>query len=187
MSRYLETTPEQKQKILNKILYFKSNSPYISNGDIIQIQTGEIVSYGIVTLPDCDLVQGNTRYVDFIELRELREDLGNGDLRGLIKKNKSDSHFLFLSLELENDSFTDLAAILKSKHRIVCHGNDSEKYPCVTNRIKYSDSLQIDKIECSVNYICSLLNPYKSEFAQRKSSHDSRVGIPNIYKYFLTD
>jgi CheY-like chemotaxis protein len=185
-----ETSAEQKRKILNKILYFKSNSPSISNGDIIKIQIEETVSYGIIISPDCDLAQGNTRYIEFIELRGLREDLGNSSLRSQIKLNKSESHFLFLSLELAENSFTDLVAIFKSKNRIVCCGNDSDKYPCVNDRIRYKDSnqqLQIDKSDCSVTYICSLLNPYKAEFAQRKSSHDSRVGIPSVYKYFATD
>jgi CheY-like chemotaxis protein len=182
-----ETNPEEKKKILNKILYFKSNSPYISNGDIFRIEIGETISYGIVTSPDCDLFQNKTKYVDFVELREIRDDLGNGSLRGQIEKNKSESHFLFLSLELENNTFTDLAAILKSKNRIVCCNKDAEKYPCVTNRIKYADSLQIDNTDCTLTYICSLLNPYKSEFAQRKSSHDSRVGIPPVYEYYTTN
>lgn len=179
-----DTDANEKKKILNKILYFKSNSPYINNGDIFRIQMGDTISYGIVTSPDCDLFQNKTKYIDFVELRKFQEDLGNGSLRTQIKNNKSDSHFLFLSLELENNTFTDLVAILKSKNRIVCCNKDAEKYPCVTNRIKYTDSLQIDNTDCTLTYICSLLNPYKSEFAQRKSSHDSRVGIPPVYEYY---
>ncbi len=181
-----QTTTEQKQKILNKIIYFKSNSPYVSNSDIIKIQVGENISYGIVISPDCDLAQSKTKYIEFIELRELKEDLGNSKLREQIAKNNSDSHFYFLSLELEENSFTDLVAILKSKNRITCCNNDSEKYPCVINRIKYSESFQIDKTNCSVSYVCSLLSPYKAEFAHKKSAHDSRVGIPSVYKYFST-
>lgn len=182
-----ETNSDEKKKILNKTLYFKSNSPYICNGDIFKIEIGENVSYGIVTSPDCDLFQKNTKYIDFVELRKLQDDLGNGDLRSKIKKNKSESHFYFLSLELEENSFTELVAILKSKHRIVCYDNDAEKYPSVKNRIKYTDSMKIDEKDCSLTYICSLLNPYKSEFAQRKSSHDSRVGVPEVYNYFAND
>ena len=182
-----ETNQDEKKKILNKILYFKSNSPYICNGDIFKIEIGENVSYGIITSPDCDLFQKNTKYIDFVELRKLQDDLGNGDLRKKIQHNKSESHFYFLSLELEENSFTELVAILKSKHRIVCHDNDADKYPSVRNRIKYADSVKIDEKDCSLTYICSLLNPYKSEFAQRKFTHDSRVGIPEIYRYFAND
>lgn len=182
-----ETNSDEKKKILNKILYFKSNSPNICYGDIFKVESGESISYGIVTSPDCDLFQNKTKYIDFVELRELKEDLGKAELIKIIRKNSSDSHFYFLSLELEENSFTDLVAILKSKHRIVCHDNDAEKYPSVKDRIKYSNSLKIDGADCSLTYICSLLNPYKSEFAQRKSSHDSRVGIPGIYKYFAND
>lgn len=183
-----ETTPQEKQKILNKILYFKSNSPYISYGDIFKLQVGDNVSYGIIASPDCDLAQGKTKYIEFIEFREFAENLGNADERSRIKRNNSESHFLFLSLELEDSKFTDLVAILKSKHRIVCQNNDSkEKYPNVANRVNYADSFQIDKENCTISYICSVLNPYKSEFAQKKSSHDSRVGIPSVYKYYMTD
>lgn len=177
----------QKQQILNKILYFTSNSPYISNGDIFKITSNETFSYGIVTSPDCDLFQNKTKYIDFVELRELNESLGNSSLRKQIENNSSESHFFFLSLELETGLYSNLIAILKSKSRIICKGNDADKYPCVNDRIKYSDSLQIEGSDCSLTYICTLLNPYKAEFFQRKSSHDSRVGIPSIYKYYAAD
>lgn len=182
-----ETTPEQKQKILNKILYSKTNSPYISNGDIIRIQSGDEISFGIISTPDCDLANSKSKYIEFIELKPLANNLGNSSVIGSIKSNTSDSHFLFLSLELATDTFTDLVAIFKSKNIIVCQGNDAEKYPSVTSRIMYSDTLQIDKTNCTIAYLCSLVNPYKAEFTQKKSSHDSRVGIPSVYKYFKTN
>lgn len=178
------TTTEQKQKILNKILYSKTNSPYIGNGDIIKIQSGDVISYGIISTPDCDLANGKSKYIEFVELKPFEENLGNASVMGNIKSNTSESHFLFLSLELTRNVFTDLVAILKSKNVIVCQGNDAAKYPSVTNRVRYADALQIDKSNCSVTYVCSLVNPYKAEFTQRKSSHDSRVGIPSVYKYF---
>jgi CheY-like chemotaxis protein len=178
------TSPAQKQKILNKILYSISNSPFINNGDIFKIQSAENISYGIITSPDCDLAQGKTKYIDFVELREQNDNLGNTDERSRIQKNNSDSHFLFLSLELTKNSFTDLVGILKSKNVIVCQNNDAPKYPSVLNRIKYSDSFNVDQSACRITYLCSLVNPYKAEFSQRKTSHDSRVGIPSVYKYF---
>lgn len=179
-----QTTPEEKQKILNKILYSKSNSPFINNGDILKIQSGESISYGIITSPDCDLAQGKSKYIEFIELKPFEDNLGNSSERGSIKSNTSESHFLFLSLELSPNIFTDLVGVFKSKNIIVCQGNDAEKYPTVTNRIRYTNTLQIDKANCLITYICSLVNPYKAEFSQRKSSHDSRVGIPSVYRYF---
>jgi hypothetical protein len=178
------TTPEQKQKILSKILYSKTNSLFIRNCDIIKIQNGNTFSYGIITTPDCDLTQGKSKYIEFVELKSFSDTLGNSSERGYIKSNTSESHFLFLSLELSPNVFTDLVGVLKSKNIIVCQGNDADKYPSVINRIKYSDSLQIDKSTCLVTYICSLVNPYKAEFIQRKSTHDSRIGIPSVYKYF---
>ncbi len=182
-----QTTPEDKQKILNKILYSRSNSPFVGNSDIVRIQVGETTTYGIITTPDCDLANGKSKYIEFIELRPLNDELGNGDERTKIKSNSSESHFFLLSLDLLTNGFTDLVAVLKSKNILVAQGNDHEKYPSVQNRIKYTDQLQIDKSNCTITYLCSLVNPYKAEFVQRKTTHDSRVGIPSIYKYYKTN
>ena len=64
----LQTSIDEKRKIINKILYYKSIPDFISNGDIIKINMGEQRCYGFVATPDCDLSQNNTRYIEFIEL-----------------------------------------------------------------------------------------------------------------------
>lgn len=179
-----QTTPEQKSKILSKILYYRSNSTFISNGDIFKIQIGESTSYGITVTPDCDLAQGKTKYIEFIKLVEngiIALALSGDEIKK--QAHKLDSHFYLPSVQLPEGGMVDLVAILKSKNILVCCNKDAAKYPSVTFRIKYSDTFKIDNMESKITYLCSLVNPYKAEFSQRKSAHDSRVGIPSVYQY----
>lgn len=174
---------ESKKIILNKILYNHSNPKYISNCDVIKITSGEYVHYGIIVTPDCDLSGCKTKYLEYIELRVFADDLGNADVRRDIKSNNSENHFYFVSLLKEASVFIDMVAVFKSKRILISINNDSDKHPAIKNRAEYNSGFQLENTSCQVAYVCSLVNPYKSEFLHKKHSHDSRVGIPEIFKY----
>lgn len=182
-STTVASSAEEKQKIVNRILYFDSNTPFVQNGDIFRVSTGEGIEYGIVVSPDCDLAQSKTRFIDFVELRELDESLGKASLIRDIKNNKSDGHFFFLGMQLDSETYTNMAAVFKSKSRVSCLADHTGKYPCVDKRLEYTDDFLYNGEKGQLAYICSIANPYKAEFAQKRSAHDSRVGIPSIYKY----
>lgn len=183
------TTPEDRKKVLNRILYYKSNSQYLANGDIVQITTNrdrvDTVKFGIIVTPNCDLAHKNTKYIEIIELIEHRTmPLRNTD--GSISGNKNISHYFLPGVRKIDDSFIDLVAVYKSKKLLVSMGNDGNRYPEVNERLSYNGSFSVDNSACRINYLCSLMNPYKSEFMQKKNSHDSRIGIPEVYKYLNT-
>jgi hypothetical protein len=186
------TTSLEKKKIAQKILYFNNKSSYISNGDLIKISIQGVNPsnfYGIVINPECDLVQGNSRYIEVVKLKDINSLGLNTSEIGGVKSNKNESHFFFPSLysnkqENEVEEFIDLVAVFKSKHIILSSKTDGvTKYPKVTSRLKFTDSLTFENNNCTIEYVSSLVNPYKSEFFTKKNSHDSRVGIPNIYEY----
>ena len=177
----LQTTSDDKRKVINKILYYKSSPEFLSNGDIVKINSGEQSCYGFIATPDCDLSQGNTRYIEFIELVKFQSiPLGNSN--STISEGKSGNHF-FLPAIQEGNELIDLVAVFKANHFITAKDNRSDKYPGVANRIKYADTFIYKNTDCAMTYICSLVNPYKSELLQKRISHNSRVGIPSVYEY----
>lgn len=177
----LQTSVAEKRKIINKILYYKSTPEFLTNGDIVKINMDEHNCYGFVTTPDCDLSQNNTRYIEFIELVQYASvPLGNSN--NTISDGKSGNHF-FLPAVQEGDSLIDLVAVFKANHFVTAKDNRGNKYPGVATRVKYADIFVYKNADCTMTYICSLVNPYKSELLQRRISHDSRVGIPNVYEY----
>ena len=180
----VETTPEQRAIIVNRIFYFKSASGFLSNSDLVSILKGGIVSYGVLTSANCDLAQCNTKYIDFLELQELNDQFATAAIRSQIQKNQSPSHFFFPAVEREEGTYTNMTAFFKAKNRLVCSENDGATYPSVNERLRYGHQFQVDGEACVVTYLCSLLNPYRSEFSHKRSTHDSRVGIPEVYRYY---
>ena len=179
----LQTNSDEKRKVINKILYYKSTPEFLSNGDIIKINMGQQSCYGFIATPDCDLSQNYTRYIEFIELVKFKSiPLQNKD--SSIELNANQSHF-FLPAVQEGADLIDLVAVFKANHFITAKDNRSDKYPGVANRIKYSDAFVYKNADCSMTYICSFVNPYKSELLQKRISHNSRVGIPSVYEYLL--
>jgi CheY-like chemotaxis protein len=177
--------------VVNKLLYLKTSTKYLSNGDIVKITSkkdAEIYGYGIVTNPDCDLSQKNTRYIELIRLVVLGSiSLSNSNTS--IKENKTQNHFFLPNVQTgvnaeELGIFHDLVGVFKSKFIIYCSQyNQNDRYPTLNQRARYSSEFYYHGEKSTVEYICSLVNPYKSEFFQKKNTHDSRVGIPNIYEY----
>jgi CheY-like chemotaxis protein len=177
----LQTTLDDKRKVINKILYYKSTPEFLSNGDIIKINMDNQSCYGFIVAPDCDLAQKNTRYVEFIELLKFASvPLGNSN--NTISEGKSGNHY-YLPAVQEGNSLIDLVAIFKANHFVTAKDNRGDKYPCVANRIKYTDTFFYKNHDCTMTYLCSLVNPYKSELLQKRISHNSRIGIPSIYEY----
>ena len=175
------TTPDDKRKVINKILYYHSTSEFISNGDIFKINMNEQCCYGFITTPDCDLSQKNTCYIEFIELVRFQSvRLSNSD--NTISEGKSNNHF-YLPAVQDGAELIDLVAVFKAGQFVTAKDNRDDKYPKVAGRIRYADTFAYNNADCSVTYICSLVNPYKSELMQKKNSHDSRVGIPGIFDY----
>jgi CheY-like chemotaxis protein len=177
----LQTTPDDKRKVINKILYYKASPEFLSNGDIVKINSGEQSCYGFIATPDCDLSQGNTRYIEFIKLVKF-QSVQLGNTNNNISEGKSSNHF-FLPAIQEGKELIDLVAVFKANHFITAKNNSSDKYPGVANRVKYADTFIYNNTDCALTYICSLVNPYKSELLQKRISHNSRVGIPSVYEY----
>jgi CheY-like chemotaxis protein len=177
----LVTSSDEKRFILNQILYFRSSQVYLTNGDIIKINFEGNCTYGIIATPDCDFSQKNTYFVKIIELIEFgTKRLCNSN--DTIKKGNSNNHFFLPSILVE-ERLIDFVAIFKSNITITTKENHGERYPEANTRIKYSDRFLYNSSDSTINYICSLVNPYKSDLMQRKNSHDSRIGIPEIYSY----
>jgi hypothetical protein len=182
---YPATTTEQRKKIVSTILYYKSHPEFPSSGDIIKVTAGEQLYYGLVITPDCDLSNPKTKYLEFIELIDhTKVNIGdNGFISKYIELNKSESHFYLPCIPAGGDTLSDLVAVFKAKHYLKAKDNDGKIYPKTKNKIKYADVFIFQNTDCCIEYICSLVNPYKSELMQRKNSHDSRVGIPGVYEY----
>jgi hypothetical protein len=100
-----------------------------------------------------------------------------------IEPNKSESHFYLPCIPASGNNLMDLVAIFKAKHYLRAKNNNGDIYPKAKTKIKYSDTFVFQNSDCTIEYICSLVNPYKSELMQKKNSHDSRVGIPGVYEY----
>jgi len=179
---------EVSKSIANRLLYFHSKSNYIKNGDIISVthENGRVLLYGIVVTPDCDLDLLKTKYLEVVELEFLTSGrLGlKDDQLNLIRRYQFDSYF-FLPSVLLNEKLEDFVAILKSKRIIEeLPGSSIKKYPGSRTRFTFNSSHLYNNIEVKLNLICSITNPYKSEFLQKLHTNDSRVGIPDIKDLF---
>ncbi len=187
----VDATEIEKKKIVQKILYSNNNSNCISNGDLVKISISGVTTthfYGIIINPECDLVQGNSRYLEVIKLKMIGElGLNNSEISTL-KKNNHESYFYLPSLDkdVSNDTYLDMAAVFKSKHIVLSSKTEGvTKYPRVSSRLQFDDAFTHEGNISTIEYISTLINPYKSEFFTKKNSHDSRVGIPNVYDYLL--
>lgn len=179
------TTDEQRKIIVSKILYYQSHQIFPSCGDIIKATSGNQTCYGFITTPDCDLANPKTKYLEFIELVDHTQlNIGDkGFITNSIEPNKSESHFYLPAIPLEDKKLSNLVAVFKAKHHLQAKNNNGLLYPKAKTKIKYTDTFVFQSNDCSIEYLCSLVNPYKSELLQKKNSHDSRVGIPGVYEY----
>ncbi|HRI34253.1 MAG TPA: hypothetical protein PLD02_10905 [Saprospiraceae bacterium] len=179
------TTIDQRKVIVSKVLYYQSNPEFPSSGDIVKVTVGNQSCFGFITTPDCDLSNPKTKYLEFIELVD-HTTINIGD-KGFILKtiepNKSESHFYLPSIPDKTGQLTDLVAVFKAKHHLHSKNNNGTLYPKAKTKIKYTDTFVFQNVDCTLEYICSLINPYKSELMQKKNSHDSRVGIPGVFEY----
>lgn len=179
------TTIEQRKEIVSKVLYYQSNPEFPSSGDIVKATVGNQSCFGFITTPDCDLSNPKTKYLEFIELID-HTTINIGDkafVSKSIESNKSESHFYLPSIPEKIGQLIDLVAVFKAKHHLQAKNNNGVIYPKAKTKIKYSDTFVFQNADCTLEYICSLVNPYKSELLQKKYSHDSRVGIPGVYEY----
>ncbi len=187
LKKVSDTTTSNKEinrKIISRILYHYGKSNYIRNGDIVSIKNsdGNIISYGILVTPDCDLEQKKTQYIDLIEITKLddpRLALTNGQKENIMKYNH-DSFFLLPAIKV-NGGLNDFVAILKS-HFIIQEKEitTGTKFPSASKRHLYSHTYTLNGQDIKLEYICSKVNPYKSEFLHKLHTHNSRVGIPDI-------
>jgi len=175
---------DDRKKIANKILYFHPQSDLIRNGDIISLKNdnNNLISYGIVVTPDCDLEQKKTQFIDVIELATIGDAklALNQEQKIKIKNYNHDSFFLFPAINI-NETFTDFVAVLKS--RIILHEKDvavNIKYPAASKRLLYSQTFSFNGEDVKLELLCSKVNPYKAEFLQKLHTSNSRVGIPDI-------
>lgn len=174
----------KRRKIVNKVLYFHAAPSIIKCGDIISLKVGDnILKYGVIVTPDCDIEQKRTRYVELIELKriddaELRLTPGQKEN---IKGYNNDSFYYFPSILINGDLDNDFVAILKAKFVIeaLCETNE-EKYPGVPQKLNYSGRYLFKDKEVQLGHICSKSNPYKSDFLQKLYANNSRVGTPDI-------
>ncbi len=179
-------SPESK-RIANKILYFEHKSELIRNGDIISVSKGkDVILLGVIVTPDCDLEHNNTRYLEMIEIVQIDDARLNVNAEALrdIRAFKNGSLYFFPSIN-NNNTFRSYVAVLKSKVIIRELNIDiSVKYPSASQRLTYKSRFLLNSEEVSISLLCSLSNPYKSEFLHKLHSSNSRVGIPDIKDLF---
>lgn len=182
-----DSSEEKRRQILHNVLYYRSDAKVIRNGDIVWFQVGEhITKYGIVITPACDLEQGQTKYLELIELRQFddQELAINADIRKRIKNFSEPSWYLFPALFTET-RLIDFVATFKAKIILEQHLSqeypvEMKKYPKTPRRMEYADSFLGQQQEITLTFLCSFADPYKSDFLQKLHAHDSRVGVPDI-------
>jgi hypothetical protein len=179
-----QNNPDLNRKLLSKILYHYGKSDYIRNGDIVIIRNSDnnVLAYGIVVTPDCDLENKSCRQVEIIELRILDDSDLNADTKKDIKSYKHPSLFYFPSVLINNETINFVGFM---KQKILVRERDiadGTKFPSASKRLLYSQSFIFNGADVKLELICSKVNPYKAEFLQKLHSHNSRVGIPDIKK-----
>jgi len=174
----------KRRKIVNKVLYFHGTPGIVRCGDIVAIEAdGNVIKYGIVVTPDCDIEQKNTRYLEIIELRRVDDaelSLTDGQRQNL-KDNTSSSFYYFPSIYVNGNYENDFVAIYKSKFIIEgSFESNVEKYPKVPKQLSYTGGFSLSDRNVHLIHICSNSNPYKSDFLQKVHANNSRVGTPDI-------
>lgn len=177
-----------KNLLINKILYFFPNSKYPRFGDIILYKTEHIKLFGLIINPDCDLEQKKSRYIEIIELVKFDDatlQLTAGQ-KSQIKNNNHPS-FYYLPCMLYNHVYTDLIAIFKSKTRLeAVRDYTGVKYPEIaTEKMSFDDKFIIGGKEVEIELISAFSEPYKSDLLNKLTSHNTRIGIPDIKKLWL--
>ena len=147
---------------------------------------------GVIFTPDCDMEQKNTRYLDMVGLRSLDDaELGlTVGRKQSIREQNTPSYSLFPSIDQTgNGEFADFVAIMKSRllieEKLEEHAGTQLVFPQSSGRLTFETSFRFDGKSATLRLICSLSNPYKSDFLQRLHSHNSRVGTPNIKNLWL--
>jgi CheY-like chemotaxis protein len=178
----------KRRKIINKFLYFHAAPCFFRCGDIVGIKVGnEMLKYGIVVTPDCDIAQRNTKFLELIEIRNI-EDCKLGltpDQKRDVMNYKHISLYYFPCLIIEEHD-ADFVAIFKSK--FIAEGlfeRNEEKYPKVPQKLSYSAKFLVNGQEAILIHVCSMSNPYKSDFLQKLYANNSRVGTPDIKNLLL--
>lgn len=191
IAQLLSTTNENNnndsvfnKKLINKIMYHHGKSDFIRNGDIVIIKSTDsmVKGYGIVVTPDCDLENASCRQIEVVEIRAIDDnEMGlNNDSKKQIKNYKHDSFYCLPSIRV-NNVLIDFVVVFKHKHLL--HEKDvadGTKFPKASKRLLYSQLLTLNASDVNIEFLCSLVNPYKAEFLQKLHNNNSRVGIPDI-------
>lgn len=176
---------ESKNNIVNKILYFFSKSIYPRFGDIVQCTGKSLETFFLITTPDCDLEQQKTRFLDVVELLPLGDKKLqlNTSQKVQIKEGKHPSFYLLPSILIAG-SFIDFVAVFKSKNRLMVERDFKDvKYPEVAPvKISFKEKFVLDGEQIDVKMICGFSEPYKSDFLNKLTSHNTRIGTPDIKK-----
>lgn len=179
----------KRRKIVNKVLYFQGTPNIIRCGDIVGLKAGDnVLKYGIIVTPDCDIEQKKTRYLEIIELKKINDaelSLTTDQKKVIMQYNPREPFYYFPSVLIDGDLDNDFVAILKAKIIVeaLYEGNET-KYPGVPQKLNYSGRYLFKDKEVQLTHICSKSNPYKSDFFQKLYANNSRVGTPDI-KYLL--
>jgi len=184
-----ETINEYKSKdlMINKILYFTPHSKYPRFGDIIHCKGKDLDSYGLIINPDCDLEQKKTRFIEVIELLKIDDDKLKlkKDHKDKIANNNYPSYYYLPAVKV-GEGFVNFVAVFKSKSRLLVNRDLKDvKYPEVApNKISFEDGFIFDRHEIDIELICGFSDPYKSDFLNKLASHNTRIGIPDIKKFW---
>lgn len=174
----------KRRKIVNRVLYFHATPGIIRCGDIVVLKAEEnVIKYGIVVTPDCDIEQRNTKYLEMVEMRSIDDPALklNSTQKRDIQNFKHDSFYYFPSLLIGGNLNNDFVAILKSKFIVeAAHESNEEKYPKVPQKLNYDGKFLCNGREVLLKHICAKSNPYKSDFLQKLYTNNSRVGTPDI-------
>lgn len=186
-----ERKPELRKKLINRALYFSYKATTIKCGDIVSIKIpGEPDKTGVIVTPDCDLEWGKTRYLELVELKEMKDaslkiDFNNLDRIENIRSQREESYYFFPAVP-HNNAEVDMVAVFKSKiilEELPAEVNN-KVYPKASGKLGYSAKFLYSGKEVEVKFVCSKSNPYKSDFLHSLHAHNSRVGTPDIRKLF---
>lgn len=190
IAQLLRTTNENinnsdfNKKLINKIMYHHGKSDFIRNGDIVIIKSTNnmVKAHGIVVTPDCDLQNATCRQIEVVEIRAMDDNkMGlNNESKKQIKDYKHLSFFYLPSIIVDIE-LKDFVVVFKHKHLL--HEKDvadGTKFPKASKRLLYSQQFTLNASDVNIEFLCSMVNPYKAEFLQKLHTNNSRVGIPDI-------
>lgn len=186
LSDSAQNDTQLSRRILNKIIYHQGKSDYIRNGDIVKItDTGyKLINIGIVVTPDCDLEQSKTRFIELIEIADIEVINLKMDSNKKINIKGCFNHGAFYSfpcVNMENE-LKDMVAVFRKKIILEQSADAFNNYPDSFSRPLYSHNYILNNNEVRLKSLCSIVEPYKSEFFHKLHSSNSRVGIPDIKK-----